>query len=694
MDLVAAVRLFIAEKPSVARAIAEELGVTAHERGALVCHDDVVTWCFGHMLEQAEPDEYTSPDAPRGANGKKRWREEDLPIIPDRWISRPRAEAREQLAVIGRWLKKATHIINAGDPDREGQLLIDELLEHFIVTRPVSRYWVNAVDSVSVRRGLAALSPNGAYSGFGAAARARARADWLIGMNLSRAYTLRAQRGGARTLLTVGRVQTPTLALVVMRDREIESFKPCAYQTLTAEVGHVNGGFLARWTPAAKQPGLDSEGRLVDPAIAAAIVARVKGQRGQISSYNEETKSQAPPLPMSLADITAKASATFGYSADEVLGACQALYETHKLTTYPRTDAQYLPESQHADAPAVLGAIGKHLPALAELAHRVDPARKSKAWDDTKVTAHHAIIPTMHQGDHAPLSEIEGRLYELIARTYLAQFLPSFEYLATTIEVAIQGERFRARGRRALAIGWRESLGEEDETPDESEDELAPAAQALPSVRPGDPVKCGNVRLKSQKTKPPPYYTDGTLLRAMQNIHKVVTDSELKRLLRDGDGIGTPATRAQIIKDLKRREFLESHGKKIRSSATGRALVDAIPQAVRDPSLTALYERVLKNIEQGNAKLEDFIAKQEAFIREEVSRVKLLSGPVSGIPGAEPSSLHKCMNCGKPLARRTVKGAKRRFWGCTGYPDCRQNYADINGKPNYESQKERVHGPT
>ena len=684
-------RLFIAEKPSVARAIAEELRVTRREKGALICGSDAVTWCFGHMLEQAEPDEYTGPDVPRGANGRKRWREEDLPIIPGRWLSVPRAAAREQLSVIGRWLKEATEVVNAGDPDREGQLLVDELLEHFDFKRPVRRYWVSAVDCTSVQRGLAALKRNDEFAGFGAAARARSRADWLIGMNLSRAYTLRAQRGGSRALLTVGRVQTPTLALVVMRDREIESFKAIPYHTLTAAIGHVNGAFLARWLPSANQPGLDSAGRLVDAAIANAVVQRVQGLKGAVTLRADESKSQPPPLPYSLADITAKASAEYGYTADDVLAACQALYETHKLTTYPRTDAQHLPESQFSDAPAVFAAIRTQLPALATLTERADYGRKSRAWDDAKVTAHHGIIPTMHQGDHAPLSEVESRLYELIVRTYIAQFMPPYEFVVTTLEVMINGERFRAAGRRTTAEGWRAAVTDLEEVEEASDDASETEAQSLPDVGKGDLIRCGKVRLQSKKTRPPAFYTEGTLLRAMQNIHKVVADSELKKLLRDGDGIGTPATRAQIIKDLKNREFLESKGKKLRSTEMGRALVDAVPQSVRDPSLTALYERVLKNIERGAARLDDFISKQEAFIREEVSRAKSASGPVSGMPGATPSMLHKCMSCGKPLARRSAKGTRQAFWGCTGFPACRQSYADAGGTPHYTSATGAAH---
>ena len=277
-------RLFIAEKPSVAKAIAQELGEPTKKDGFIQCGDkDKVTWCFGHMLEQAEPDEYTPDDVPRGKNGKKIWRVDELPIIPNAWVLLPKNDAKKQLTVIGNLLEHADEIVNAGDPDREGQLLIDEVLEHFHNKKPVQRFWVSAQDSVSVQRGLGALKENGAYAGWADAARARQQADWLIGMNLSRAYTLRAQRGGSNVLLTVGRVQTPTLTLVVGRDREIEAFKPIPYHTIRGLIQHESGTFIAAWKAKEDQAGLDSEGRLTDTTIADALVEKVAGKSGNVA---------------------------------------------------------------------------------------------------------------------------------------------------------------------------------------------------------------------------------------------------------------------------------------------------------------------------------------------------------------------------------------------------------------------------
>lgn len=676
-------RLFIAEKPSVAKAIAGELGATGKGDGFIECGTDKVTWCFGHMLEQADPDEYTPDDVPRGQSGKKVWRVDELPIIPESWILKPKDDAKKQLAVIGKLLKEAKEIVNAGDPDREGQLLVDEVLEHFRNSKPVRRFWVSAQDSVSVKRGLAALKENTTYAGWADAARGRQRADWLIGMNLSRAYTLRAQRGGSRALLTVGRVQTPTLALVVARDREIEAFKAVPYHTIRAVVQHAGGSFAVAWKAKEDQAGLDSEGRLVDTAVADALVAAVKGQPGTIAAYKQEAKKQNQPLAFALSDITALASAKFGYSAEDVLNTCQALYETHKLTSYPRTDCAYLPESQHADAPRVLEAIKHVNPELAGLVDGADPRIKSKTWDDSKITAHHGIVPTMQKGSKAALSERERNIYDLIVRAYLAQFYPLHEYMQTTVGVEIAGENFAASGKVVTRNGWRDVYSQADEEAEKDEDDDS-GTQALPSMAQGDAVTCTDATRKDAKTKPPARFTEGTLIRAMENIHKFVSDAEHKKMLREGDGIGTSATRASIISELKRREFLAVKGKQIISTTLGRSVIDALPEVVKSPVLTALYERMLKGVEQGTAALDAFITKQETFIRDQVAKANSGAVTIAGGKEAAPvSSLHKCMACGSGLSRRPSKKKGQFWWGCSNFPTCKQTYPDLKGRPDY-----------
>ncbi len=730
-------RLFIAEKPSVAKAIVEELGQTGRGDGYTECGSDVVTWCFGHMLENVEPDAYLPDDVPLNGSGRKVWRAEDLPIIPQTWLTEPKGDAKQQLAAIGRLLKKASLVVNAGDPDREGQLLVDAVLEHFNNDKPVKRYWVSAQDSVSVKRGLAALKDNESYAGWGAAALARGRADWLIGMNMSRAYTLRSRRGGGQAVLSIGRVQTPTLALVVARDREIEAFKPVDYFNIVGAFQHANGAFRAKWLPKDDQAGMDSEGRLIDKAVATNLVASITGQAGQIIEHTETPKKDSHPRAFALSDITLLASKKFGYSAEQVLKVCQSLYETHKLTSYPRTDCDYLPESQHADAPQVLAALKKVNPELTRIIDAADPSIKSKTWNDAKITAHHGIIPTMHEGSASGLSAPEKNIYALIVRAYLAQFFPLHEYMSTKIIVQVAGEAFGVTGKTVTRNGWKAVYNEQSEEEGAGEEEGE--QQALPAVKKGDEASCQSASLEPTKTTPPSRFTEGTLLKAMENIHKFVTDPEHKKILKDGDGIGTSATRASIITELKGKNFLEVKGKTLISTQLGRGLIDALPEVVRSPVLTALYERMLKKIEQGEGSFDDFMAKQEQFIREQVAKAndgsvkiagaggvpcpKCKTGSLRRFPrkssegffwscsryqegcdasfddkGGKPvpkvpvtiSQLYKCKECGKGLMRRL--GTKRPgkpaapWWSCSGYPDCKQSYPDVKGQPDYSKR--------
>lgn len=676
-------RLFIAEKPSVAKAIADELGVTGKGDGYIQCGIDKITWCFGHMLELAEPDDYTPDDIPRHPKtGKKYWRVEDLPIIPNQWIVRPKEDAKKQLKIIGQLLKEAQVIVNAGDSDREGQLLIDEVLTHFNNQKSVLRFWVAAHDSISLKRGLHAMRDNEEFKGLGCAAIARSRADWLIGMNLSRAYTLKANRGGSQALLTVGRVQTPTLTLVVNRDKEIETFLSKSFHTIKAVIQHNQDAFLAKWVAQELQEGLDEEGRLLNTEIANALIEKMTGSLGVVKEYKQEPRQRTQPRAYSLSDITLIASNKFGYSAIEVLEICQALYETHKLTSYPRTDCAYLPESQFADAPLVLDAIKHVNPELAPLIDKADPAIKSKTWDDSKVTVHFGIIPTMHKGSKINLNEKEHRIYELIVRSYIAQFYPVQSFLSTKIEMEVADELFTASGKTIVTNGWCDVYSEER---DDVEEDIADN-QILPVMNHNDSISCVKASRIDAKTKPPTRYTEGTLQRAMENIHKTITNVEHKKILREGDGIGTPATRASIISELKRRTYIEAKGKYIVSTVLGRSVIASLPDIVKSPVLTALYERVLRDIEKQPTALDAFVTKQSEFVIEQVAIANQGSLTIAGAKKeVEISSTYYCALCKKGLCRR--KSAKGFWWSCSGFPECKQTYPDFKGQANYKTKE-------
>lgn len=720
-------RLIVAEKPSVAKAIAEELGIANRKNGCFECKDgSTVAPCFGHMHEQLGPDEYTADDIPRAGNGRKLWRPQDLPIIPAVWRTAAKEEAKDRLKTIAELFKTASVVVNAGDPDREGQLLVDEVIDANKWQGTELRYWASATDATSVQRALASLQPNAQFRRYGLAARARARADWLIGMNFTRAYTLRARRGGSAALLTVGRVQTPALALVAERDRSIDAFKAISYFNVLAELQHQGGNFRAKWEAGEGTLGLDSDGRLIDKTAAEELAKRCSNQAGSITEYKQEGKKEGQPRAYSLADITLIVSQKFGYSADDVLKTCQALYETHKLTSYPRTDCAYLPESQHADASQVLAAIAYVNPHMAGLVSKADPAIKSATWDDKKVTAHHGIVPTMHKGELAALSEKERNVYDLILRAYLAQFYPAHEYQSTAVTAALAGEKFKATGKVITVPGWREVYQEaEDEQKDIGQ---VDENQALPAMQQGDGVKSGPITLQAQKTKAPARFNEGSLIKAMENIYKYIEDAEERKILKDGEGIGTPATRANILSELKARGFLETKGKQIISTELGRGLVDAMPSDVKSASLTAVNERQLREIEATGQGLDAFVELQTQFVKKHVQEANSSNEALAGTLGPScprckeghlrrwkrkdkdshfwacdkyketgckftcddkagkadlsASKAYKCPKC-EGGAIRLLSGASEKFWGCSNYrAGCRTTYSDKNGKPD------------
>lgn len=612
-------RLFIAEKPSVAKAIVAELGCVTRGDGFITCKDgSVVTWCFGHLLEQAEPDAYLPDDVPRTKKGSKVWRFEDLPIYPKNWKLLPKNDkgVKKQLATIGKLLKKASLVVHAGDPDREGQLLVDEVLEHFRYTGRVQRYWVSAQDSASIRKGLTNLRDNETFDGMRLAALGRSRADWLLGMNLSRAYTLARQAQGKKELIAVGRVQTSTLALVAKRDVAIRDFKPVPYFVIKARLG---GGkpFTAVWEPEESQAGIDEQKRLVDRCIAAALQQRLKAVgQATVVRCSRTPKKIAQPKAFSLADIQLGASNQFGFSAEKTLNLCQSLYETHKATSYPRTDCSFLPESQYADAKNVLAAIAKTMPPLAGLVAKCDCSIQSPTWNDKKITAHHGIIPTQQAADGSKFSDDERKIYRLIAERYLSNFLPAHEYLACSIELRIATERFSAKGRLVTKPGWKVVTSAADE--DKADDE----GQALPELKSGLQLPVSGIDCEEERTKPPAAFTEGTLIRAMENIHQAVNDPQSKKFLKEGDGIGTPATRAAIIAELKRKKYLEVKGKKIVATELGLHLLQVVPDVMKNPVLTALFERILREVEAGNVPLDVFIEKQKQLVINELRRLR------------------------------------------------------------------------
>ncbi|WP_280549177.1 DNA topoisomerase III [Halomonas sp. 11-S5] len=575
-------RLIIAEKPSLARAIAEALpGAPRRDDGALVVGDTTVTWCLGHLLEQAPPDAYDP--------ALKQWRLDHLPILPSRWKLMPRPKARGQLAVIRRLLKSAREVVHAGDPDREGQLLVQEVIEHLGWKGPVSRLLVSDLNRPAVQRALARLEDNGRFEPLYRAAQCRARADWLYGINLTRAWTLIGRQAGHDGVLSVGRVQTPVLGLVVRRDAEIRDFVPKPFFVLWADLAVAQGRLRAWWVPGETHP-LDDQGRLLAREPAAALAERLPGAEGRLTALESRDKRQAAPLPYALSALQVDAARRYGLSAKVTLDICQRLYERHQLITYPRSDCRYLPEEHFAAARATLEGACRQDETLRGWLAGADFSRRSRAWDDRKVGAHHALAPTGKPADLTRLDKAEADVFRLIVRNVLAQFYPALSTREVKAEFTIVGECFRARGQEILDPGWKPLFTTRDEAP------------PLPALTEGEACRVQEAGVEDRETRPPEPFTDASLIKAMMNIARYVEDPAVRRTLREHDGLGTEATRAGIIETLVERGYLVRQAKALRATRLGSALIASLPEAVGRPERTALWEQRLGAIaEQGDA---------------------------------------------------------------------------------------------
>jgi len=661
------VKLFLCEKPSQARNIARVLGIRQQGDGYLQSNNTVVTWCFGHLLEMLPPDAYDK--------AYKRWRFETLPIVPKRWKLEVKKAARQQYKIVQHLLHTSSEVVVATDADREGETIAREVLERCRWRGATFRLWLSALDDASIRKALASILPGAKTEPLYFAGLGRARADWLVGMNLTRAYTLIGQQNGHEGVLSVGRVQTPTLNLVVQRDLSIEQFKATPYYDVYARFAVSNGQFTAKWLP--PKTVADTEGRCIDPSAAHAVIQKIKGQQGQISKADITREKEPPPLPFDLSSLQQDASRRWGIGAKDVLDTAQALYETHKALTYPRTDCRYLPQSQRAEVESVLAAIKRSDNRYTPLVDNANPTQATRMWNDKKVTAHHAIIPTATPTNISRMTEKERRIYALVCRHYIAQFYPAFEYDKTVIDVSIKDERFRTTGKVPRIEGWRIVLVQNKLNKQDDQN------QTLPNTTVGETADVLKATLETKQTKPPVRYTEGTLIAAMKSIGKLITDTKLKKVLRETSGIGTEATRANIIETLLQRDFLQKQKKQIVSTQTGRALIAILPDEIKDPITTALWEQELDDIAQGRGDLNTFIDNQTQWVTDILHRATQQSRQNN--PMSQPFSesnrevQHACPDCSSPLQRR--KGKNGFFWGCSAYPHCKTTYPDNRGKP-------------
>jgi DNA topoisomerase-3 len=476
-------------------------------------------------------------------------------------------------------------------------------------------------------------------------------------MNLSRLYTLRAASAGFDGVVSIGRVQTPTLALVVRRDREIASFVPKPYWQVKAMLQAGGITFPANWVPATVYT--DEEKRCVHQNIAQQV-AHLCQQAGKakVTLYETKRESASAPLAFSLGTLQQACGRLWDMSPQKVLDIAQSLYETHKVTTYPRTDCGYLPESMRADIPAVLDAIRRNDPEMTSVVSQLNPAFVSSIWNDKKITAHHGIIPNRNTFQISALKEDERRVYGLIRRNYLAQFLPLHEADVTKLEFDIGGQLFITTGRTEVVRGWKTLFAKDDL--DSGQDD---AAVSLPVLSKDSICAVTGAEVSQQMTRPPAHYTFATLIAAMMNASKFVTDLTLRRILKENAGLGTEATRAGIIEQLLKRNFIALKGKQLRATELASDIVDALPVQLTEPGMTALWEQALDEVSAGKMKLEDFLGGQVKWTKQLVAQ-GLQQHVNIRIPPTPP-----CPLCGGKTRKR--QGEKSAFWSCQRYPACK-----------------------
>lgn len=735
-------RLTIAEKPELALAIANALGGGAKKDGYYECGSERVTWAFGHMLALCEPEDYDPK--------YQKWSWADLPIHHYPWKKKPtgRDDVKRQLKCILQLLRGASSVVHAGDPDEEGQLLVDEILEYAGCRLPVKRVLINGNTLKLVKAAWANMRDNTEpqFVGMSAAAEARSVGDQLYGFNMTRGYTLEARKLGFQGLISVGRVQTAILGMIVRRTHTFKAHTKAHYYVVGGRFELGGATFPARYQ-VCDADSVDDKARMVDADQAAAIADAINGEPAQLVSGATVPKETHAPLPYNLLKLQTDASRKFGYKPDEVLKITQTLRDRYKLITYNRSDCEYLSNEHHEEAPAVLAAIAGTARVLAVATERADPAIKSRAFNSSKVSAHHAIIPTDTAGNLDALTEAEQRIYLLIARAYIAQFFPKQSYDQTTLELQVGAHRFVARSNVTTKAGWRilytNDVGNEDLESDP--DALTLDLRAAARTQLG---RCLEGTVARQETKPQPLYTIATLLTDLTRVAKYIRDDNLRQAMLEKDkgkegehgGIGTPATRHQILNTLFEHGYILELGKNLVPTMAAEALYQALPDEAKFPDMTAIWHEEQNEIRAGKRSPKEFVDGLMVYITSQLESVKsnglpikvevhpcpLCKAPLRRIPKKEKgsyfwgctafekgckyacedkagkpvpkepavvSSLHKCMKCAAGLVARTGPKKKwekvaRRWWGCSNFPTCKQVYDDIAGKPDYSKARD------
>lgn len=647
-------RLVLAEKPSQGRDIAAGLDDRfARRDGYLEGSRHVVTWAVGHLVAIVAPDKM-NPDW-----GK--WDLDALPILPESFRYGVTPGGRKQFAVIKGLLARedVSEVVICTDPGREGELIARLILRQAGCRKPLKRFWTSkALTPETVREGFANLRPAAEFDRLYEAALARQQGDWIIGINATRAWTKAV--GGYKDVYSLGRVQTPTLAILASRELEIRGFTPREFWTVEARFAAAAGEYAGRWVPAGPvrdedacapaddgdEPRNDAPGRLWSEAEALAVVNRVQGSPGRVESVETAEKSEAPPQLFSLTTLQQEANRRFGFPAARTLALAQALYEEHKLVTYPRTESRHLNEEMAPECLRILQALRGVAPY--DPARCTVSARDRRVFDSSKLTDHHALIPTGRRP--GALDEGERKLFELVVRRFAAAFYPPHRYRATTAVTLVGEDRFVSRGRTVTEPGWRAVYG------GAAEDAL------LPALSRGEAVRALEAAAQAGRTQPPPRYTDASILKAMTNAQRFVREEKLRKVLRETAGLGTPATRAAILDTLVERGYVEREQKSLVPTEKALFVIGKLrDEKIADPAYTALWEQELEDIAagraRGSARFMEAVARDAA---ELVGKAKASASAGGARPAGGGKPFAECPNCGAPV-RDAGKG-----WVCTG----------------------------
>jgi len=620
--------LVLAEKPSVGREIARVLKCGKKGNGYIEGDKYIVTWALGHLVTLADPEAYD--------NKYKEWKLEDLPMLPKPLKLVVIKQSGKQFNAVKEQLlrKDVSDIVIATDAGREGELVARWIIEKTRVNKPLKRLWISSQTDKAINEGFRNLKPAAQYDNLYKAAQCRSEADWVVGLNITRALTCKHN-----AQLTAGRVQSATLAMIVNREEEIRNFKPKAYYVINAK----SKGFNLQWRDKNNNSNIFEEDR------ANKILSYLKGKEGTVVEVTESAKKQFAPALYDLTELQRDANRIFGYSAKQTLSIMQRLYENYKVLTYPRTDSRYISTDIVATLPERLKAIsvGAYRNIAAEILKDKINAHKGFV-DNSKVSDHHAIIPTEERGNIALLSSEERHIYDLVVKRFLSVMLPPYEYLQTTIVADINGESFIAKGNVIKSKGWKKVY---DRQEDLAEDEDEKDSQELPVVKKGDKLSITAVESKKLMTKPPARFNEGTLLSAMEKPHKYVNVDKLAaKTLGETGGIGTVATRADIIEKLYNMFYIEKNGKEIVPTGKGKQLIELVPEELKSPLMTAKWELELELISKGKKDPRVFTEEMRKYAEELVQEVK----------GSSDKFKHdnltgkKCPECGKYMLE--VKG--------------------------------------